>query len=549
MKVWTAYKPKPEEELPEFPQTSEFDVVVIGAGPNGLIAAAYLARCGLSVCVVEKRFEIGGGLATEEILFPCYLTNTHAVYHMMVDYIPAIKDLGLSKHGLVWIKPNAQTGIIFKDGTSLLLTRMLQDSKDSVAKLSLKEAEQFEKTIRLWREIVDEILAPATYWPPLPPADFAANLDKTKIGKELARISEMSPLEVINESFSEEKLKSLMTYISCMWGLDPNEAGMGFMVPLLVVRSMQKYVCYGGSHRFASALGREVVINGGIILDNCEVEKIIISGGEAKGVQTKDGRKIFAKVVASSLDPYSTFVNLIGEENIGKDNKELIDSAKEWKWDKWSFFTVHTVLEEPPQYKTDDKWIDQSFMNIIGFESQEDVVKFLNGVMNGNLSEVGGHTTVETLHDDTLSRIPGKHIAFFQVPAPYDFEWEKRREEIEKKVIELWRERTKNLKIIQMTSETPLDIERRIASMIKGSIKHGDYNPLQMGYFRPNDLCSSSRTPLKNLYLCGASMYPGGLIIGGPGYISANIIADDLKVKKWWTIPDYIQKYVKKYCS
>jgi len=100
-----------------------------------------------------------------------------------------------------------------------------------------------------------------------------------------------------------------------------------------------------------------------------------------------------------------------------------------------------------------------------------------------------------------------------------------------------------------VSSETPLDIEARIACMVRGSFKHGDYNPLQMGYFRPNDICSSSKTPIEGMYLCGASMYPGGLIIGGPGYIAANTIAEDMGLKKWWKVPDYIKKYIETYLA
>ena len=81
----------------EFPEESDWDVVVIGAGPNGLIASAYLAKAGLKVATVERRYEIGGGLATEEILFPGYYSNMHSVYHMMVDYMPALQDFNMDR--------------------------------------------------------------------------------------------------------------------------------------------------------------------------------------------------------------------------------------------------------------------------------------------------------------------------------------------------------------------------------------------------------------------------------------------------------------------
>jgi phytoene dehydrogenase-like protein len=99
------------------------------------------------------------------------------------------------------------------------------------------------------------------------------------------------------------------------------------------------------------------------------------------------------------------------------------------------------------------------------------------------------------------------------------------------------------------TAESPLDIETRLPNMVRGSIKHGAYNALQMGVFRPHDSCVAGRTPLEGLYLCGASSYPGGLVIGGPGYIAANSVAEDLGVQKWWTPPDYVRRYGVTYLS
>lgn len=541
----TRYIPRRGELLEEFPNEFETDCVVIGGGPNGLIAGAYLSKCRLRVVLCERRYEIGGGLATEEILFPSNYSNVHAVYHMMVDYMPPIRDFNLEEYMLYWIQPNIQTSIIFKDGTSLILGKMLQDSKDSVSKFSVREGEKFEKTMRKWRRFVDEILAPATYYPPLPPADFVECLEKTQIGREFLAIAEKSPLEIIEQEFSEDKLKALLLYKIGMWGVDLEESGMGFMVPLLVVRGSNMYYCYGGSHRFASALAKVISSSGGIILDNAEVERILVEGKKAVGVELRDGRKIFAKAILSSLPAPTTFFELIGQENLPKDIREEILPLKDWKWDKWSFFTTHAVLPRPPEYNADDIWTNQSFMQIIGFDKSEDVIDFFANLREGKISKVGGHITCQTIFDDTLSR-EGKHIAFFQMCVPYYENWYERKEAFEKDVIKVWKEYS-DVEPIFIRSETPLDIQRRLKSMVRGSIKHGDYTPLQMGYFRPLESCSSSRTPVQGLYLCGAGTYPGGLIIGGPGYICANIVADDMGIKKWWSYPKIIERYIKEY--
>ena len=290
----------------EFPDESEWDAVVIGAGPNGLIAAAYLAKAGLNVALVERRYEIGGGLATEEVLFPGYYSNIHAVYHMMVDYMPVIEDFNLDRHALMWTKPNAQTGMVFQDGMSLLLARMVEDSKDSMTKFNFNDAVAFGRLMRRWRKIVDEIMGPATYIPPMSPLDVTMAMQKTKVGQEMLELVEQSPLEIITNNFEDDRVRALLLYTSCMWGLDPRETGIGMFVALMLQRGVNKCYCDGGSHKFAASLAREILGNGGTIVDAAEVTDIIMEGGRAAGVRLAEGRTLRGKVVMSTLDPHTT---------------------------------------------------------------------------------------------------------------------------------------------------------------------------------------------------------------------------------------------------
>jgi phytoene dehydrogenase-like protein len=536
----------------EFPKKSEFDVIIIGGGPNGLIAGAYLAKAGLSVAICERRFEVGGGLATEENLYPCYASNPHVLYHMMVDYMPPIRDFDLDGPALTWIKPNAQTGMVFEDGTSVLLSRMANDTKDSISKYSFKDAATFGKVIRHWRKIVHEIVAPATYIPPMAPIEITMAMQRTEVGRAMLELGERSPLDIITDTFEHEKVRALMLYASCMWGLDPRETGLGFMVPLMLDRAVNKCYCYGGSHKFASALAREVVKNGGLILEAATVDNILVEDGRVAGVKLfHEGRTLRGKVVMSTLDPQTTFADLVGEEHLPDSLKSMVEG---WAWDKWSFNTLHIAANEPPKYATDDPWIDQSFATVVGIESVDQLLAHWDSVAAGkiDLNAFGGHSTCESLLDPTLSDRPGKYVSMFQIHAPYEIEggWMNRREEVQEAMLSKWRKAAPNLtpdNIIDTSMEDPEEIEIRFPQMRRGSIKHGDYSPLQMGCFRPSQECSGTDTPIEGLYVCGVSTYPGGLVLGGPGYLGANKVAEDLGVQKWWKPTSEMERYIKTY--
>jgi phytoene dehydrogenase-like protein len=534
----------------EFPDESDWDAIIIGGGPNGLMTGAYLAKAGAKVAVVERRYEVGGGLATEEILFPCYYSNMHAIYHMMVDYMPVMQDFNLDKHALIWIKPNLQTSMVFGDGSSLQLTRMVEDTVDSILKVSHKDAVAFGKLMRTWSRMVSEIVGPATYLPPAPSLDLIVAMQRTEVGRELLELNECSPLEIMTDHFENDRVRALMLYTACMWGLDPRETGTGLFVPLLLERGMNKCYCYGGSHKFAGALAREIVRAEGTILEASEVTKINMQNGNVAGVELMEGRTLNSKVVISSLDPHTTFFDLVGKESLPTTLKENVEN---WKYDKWSYYTLHLVAKEQPKYQCDDPWVNESFMTIFGFDSTDQVVAHWNNVMAGKVDgDFGGHSTCESFWDPHLVRMPGGEVSFFQMHAPYDIEggWEKRNKELEEAILDKWQKAAPNMKrenIIMTSPETPVDIEIRFPNMRRGAIKHGDYTPMQLGYNRPNIECSSSKTPIGGLYLCGASTYPGGMVTGGPGYVAANKVAEDMGLKKWWKPTPAMEKYIKTY--
>ena len=531
----------------EFPHEHETDAVVIGAGPNGLIAAMYLAAAGLDVVVLERRYEIGGGLATEEVLFPGHYVNTHASYHFMTDYMPALQDFDLGGRGLRFHKPSIQLrGRI--NGDDVLLCRALEDSRDSMARSSLRDAETFGAMATRFRKVVDGVLGPATYLPPGAPLDLMEALDRDAVGQDMLQMSEQSAAEILQEYPLPDSVLATLLYSSCQWGISPQESGMGFMVPLMVDRGLQKAFSYGGSHRLASSFARVILEHGGLILDSAEVEAIEMDGSRAAGVRLADGRRIHArKAVLSSLDPQSTFLRLLPEEATPK---ELRTQAEHWTWDKWSLLSVFFAVRGKPELRNADGNLSgDAFSTVLGFEDFDDVVQFLDAIEGGEIPKFAGHFTCESAFDPALSQVDGQHTCFFQMPAPYDFDWDGRQADVIEEVTSLLDSQFEGFResVIDVAVENPRDIERRIPCMVRGSIKHGDYNPVQMGNMRPNTDCSSTRTPIAGLYVCGASTYPGGMVLGGPGYIGARAVCEDIEQPFPASYTNSMQRYVDTY--
>ena len=174
-----------------------------------------------------------------------------------------------------------------------------------------------------------------------------------------------------------------------------------------------------------------------------------------------------------------------------------------------------------------------------------------DAIGKGELWTKGFNCCFPTVHDPGQAP-PGRHTGFISQMAPYDIKEGTDKyysfafkEEIAQKCLETLRKYAPNMSmdnVLWATTHTPLDTENKFPDMVKGSIKQGAYEPLQMGFLRPNEDCSDHRTPVKNLYLGGASSHSGGLITFGPGYGVAGTVAEDCGIEKWWQEPESVTK-------
>ena len=529
----------------------KYDVIIIGGGPNGLEAGAYLSKAGQKVLLLEKRFEVGGGLATEEVTLPDFFHNTHAIYHMMVDYAPVYQDLKFEEYNVKHIHPELQWAMPLKDGKCLCIYTDVEKTCASMAQFSKKDADSYRQMHREFRELVDAFIAPATFTLSVPAPLQAAKLELTEIGRKVTAFSEKTPEEAVKERFENDHVRTLMLYICCHWGLDYNQSGVGYLIPLYLDRATAYRLVAGGSHRISNALLKRYFENKGQVRTSAQIKRIIMENGAAKGVELEDGTQYMAdKAVISTIDIHQTFLKYVGERNLDKDFVEMI---KIWQWEKWSLFDVHLAMAQPPNFKAaaSNPEINKAFIYLLGYENSGDLINHWETMRTGGMPASPGFNACFPSVHDPYQAPPGKCSGLISQMAPFDLKdggsekWLnlKFKEERAEKQIALLGQYAPNVtkdNVLWTYMTTPADIQNKFADMVKGGYKQGQYHPLQMGFLRPNQECSQHKTPVKNLYLGGSSVYPGGCVIWGPGYNCANVVAEDFGIKKWWPEPKMV---------
>lgn len=522
-----------------------FDAIIIGAGPNGLLCGAYLAKAGLKVLLLEKRHEIGGGLITEEITVPNFLHDTHAIYMSMIDYAPAIKDLGLADN-IKWVRPEPVMSMHFSEGRALSIYPDYERTSKSIAQFSAKDAKTYLEVAPGFAELTEKYLAPATYKAPEPTFETVVKLQSHEIGRELSEYTEKTPKEIIFNLFESDQARTLFLYAACMWGLNPEIEGVSYLVPLLINRASQYQLTIGGAHRLAHWMYKALYKAGGRAWTSQRIKRIIMEDGKATGVELIDGEILKSKIVVSSVDPHQTFFKYLGEQHLEPD---FATRLKDYQWESTSHYVYHMALNEAPQFKLAEKYpdLDKTLIHVMGFDTPQELLDHWQNVRNGELHQTGFNCCFPSINDPGVAP-KGKHTGLISQHAPYDIKggdadsWYREREIQGERCVNVLEKFIPNIRRIMMRHyiTTPLDIENKLWDMGKGSIKQGAYLPLQMGYFRPNEYCSRYATPVPGLYMCGASTFPGGLVTLGAGYNAAGRIAEDLGIKPWWTKPQIV---------
>src|SRR5919205_1791134 len=308
----------------------EYDGIVIGAGHNGLICTGYLARAGLKVLLVERMLELGGGLdAHEDPRAPGFWHNIHSVFHRGAKGLPWFDDLGMAGFDVEYVAPELGVSMLLPDGHSLRWYADLDRTCASLAEFSQSDARTFREIHQRFRPVVQQVVFPETYAPPVPFAEKRALLERSEAGREYLRYTECSLEDFILGHFQSPQVQAFIAFLAVMRGFEIDAHGLGYLVPGMIAWGVNPQLCKGTSHHLADQLANMVVAAGGDVIEANGVERILVEDGRAVGVVLADGTEVRAtKFIASNVNPQETFLRLVGQEQLDAGFAERVEGFR-----------------------------------------------------------------------------------------------------------------------------------------------------------------------------------------------------------------------------
>jgi phytoene dehydrogenase-like protein len=540
----------------------EYDVIIIGGGINGLTAAIYLQKSGLSVACFERKLEAGSGCCTEEVMQPGVKVNLCAC-NVVTLWSPAYADLELEKFGLEMLT-SGEWGMFhpFKDRTAVLFNSFsARKQYEHFKSINEHDAEIFKTAFNVMGPMLGDSLMGSMFSQALNGPDEVAAAGglatalRTILPEIPENVHELNGIEFAEAVYHDEKIRTAILANCIMSGSHPWDRGMATLMPLVfpIMQAVQSvtWTCRGGSHSLVHALASCFAHHGGKMFTGCPVDRILMQGDEAQGIAlSKDAVFPEAEVrarraVVSNLSCHPTFRGLIGEERLPDWVKKGVDAYKN---DETVLFTNYWVLDRPPRWEGYPKEIDTGYGFNFGIESVDDVRRLERNLENNELPDppiVAGLSVQGFALADPTQAPEGLYTVMAWSNVPYDLpalggpeKWDAIREAYGDKVDALLREYNPGMmdSVVDRYCNSPLDYYRKNPSQVMGSTTSGPTSLRWYGTARPFPGCGAPRTPFGKLYLSN-SIWPFGTTNLGAGYVAASIVAADLGVREgqdWW---------------
>lgn len=527
------------------PFADSYDVVIIGAGHNGLVAAAYLAEGGLRVLVLERRPIVGGAAVTEE-LHPGFRFS-RASYVLSLFRPEIVKHLALERHGLTLLPRDPSSFTPLPDGRSLLLGSDGASNQREIAKFSARDARRFPEYEAMLDRAARKLEPLLDRTPPnlanRRPADFVRmarmGLWGLGLGEELADILQLltgSARTLLERWFESDVLKATLATDAIIGAMvSPRAPGTAYVLLHHVMgetggrRGVWAYV-RGGMGALSEAIATAARERGARIETDAPVRGVLLDDGRAVGVRLESGREVAARAVISNADPATTFLKLAPEHALPPDFRDrvrAIDVAS-------PSVKINVALSELPNFKArPGLTAGPHHRGTIHVSPTQDYIEEAYADAHAGRTSRNPvlEITLPSVLDETLAPRGCHVMSMFVQYGPYALSgtsWDAEREAFGDRCLAVLAEYAPNVSRSVVFREVlaPPDQER-IFGMTGGNIFHGAMNPDQLFSMRPVPGYADYRTPLENLYLCGAGTHPGGGVLGACGRNAAREVLRD----------------------
>jgi phytoene dehydrogenase-like protein len=524
-----------------------YDLIVIGGGHNGLVTAAYLARSGAKVLVLERREVLGGACVTEEV-WPGYKVSTAAYVNSLLRP-EIIRDLELKRHGFQMLPRNPSSFTPFPDGRSLLLGPDKALTHREVSKFSARDADALPKYEAMLEKVADFLEPTLVQTPPNPWSLRPANLVQLaklglaflKLGTDGQKAVEIltgAATPILDRWFESEQLKVTLATDAIIGAMaSPSMPGTAYVLFHHVMgecdgaRGVWGYV-RGGMGGISNAIAAAAREKGAEIRTNAEVAKILVKDGAVRGVALADGTEMLAPKVASGVDANVTFLKLLSNGDLPP---EFVQAVRHIDYASASC-KINIALSELPDFTAVPGTAPgpQHRGTIHISPTMEYIERAYDEAKYGHPSkEPIIEATIPSVLDDTLAP-PGKYVmSMFTQYFPYrlapGLSLEEEKEKYADRCFEMMERFAPNFRraVIHRQVLSPVDLERRFG-LTGGNIMQGVMSLSSLSFMRPVPGYADYRTPLRGLYLCGAATHPGGGVMGACGYNAAREIRRDM---------------------
>jgi beta-carotene ketolase (CrtO type) len=531
-----------------------YDVIVIGAGHNGLVCAAYLLKAGYSVLLLEKRSVPGGAATTEEAMpeeAPGFKFNLCAIDHEFIFLGPVIEELELNKYGLEYLWCDPTVFCPHPDGKYFLAYQSLEKTCAEIARYSQRDAQKYAEFIQYWSRLISAI-APLFNVPPQAIVDIARNYDLESLRNVLAvagsrkkaldfiRTMISSPQDLLDEWFDTEIVKAPLARLAAEIGAPPSQKGIAVGAMMMAMRHNPGMARpRGGTGALTQTLVKLVKSKGGVILTEQAVKQVLVEDGCAVGVRVAGGKEYrAARGVISNIDAQRLFLQLIDKADTDDADPELRGRLeRRIVNNNETILKIDCALSEPPRFEAYGHKDEYLIGTILIADSVRHVEKAHALTIMGEIPDENPsiYLDVPTMLDPSMAP-EGKHTLWIEFFAPYQIAgaegtglngtgWtDELKNKVADRVIDKLAEYAPNIKkaIIARRVESPAELGERLGSY-KGNYYHIDMTLDQMIFLRPLPEIANYKTPIKGLYLTGAGTHPGGSISGMPGRNCARV--------------------------